>query len=56
VTAPAVSSRDLPPPAREEIRLEAVRHALSDPIRLRTVRELAAGGDELSCSHFDRRT
>ncbi|GAA3291862.1 hypothetical protein GCM10020295_09710 [Streptomyces cinereospinus] len=29
-------------------------HALSDPMRLRIVRELAAGsGDELSCSHFD---
>jgi DNA-binding transcriptional ArsR family regulator len=38
---------------REEIRLEAVLHALSDPMRLRIVRELAAEDDELSCSHFD---
>jgi DNA-binding transcriptional ArsR family regulator len=53
VTAPAVSSRDLPHPVREEIRLECVLHALSDPVRLRIVRELAADGDELSCSHFD---
>jgi DNA-binding transcriptional ArsR family regulator len=53
VTTPAVSSRDLPHPAREEIRLEAVLHALSDPMRLRIVRELAAERDELSCSHFD---
>ncbi|MFD5271870.1 ArsR/SmtB family transcription factor [Streptomyces sp. NPDC058335] len=53
MTAPAVSSRDLPHPGREEIRLEAVLHALSDQMRLRIVRELAAGGDELSCSHFD---
>ncbi|MET9503290.1 ArsR/SmtB family transcription factor [Streptomyces sp. NPDC006259] len=53
MTAPAVSSRDLPHPAREEIRLEAVLHALSDQMRLRIVRELAADGDELSCSHFD---
>ena len=53
VTSAAVSSRDLPHPAREEIRLESVLHALSDPMRLRIVRELAADGDELSCSHFD---
>lgn len=53
MTSPAVSSRDLPHPAREEIRLESVLHALSDPMRLRIVRELAADGDELSCSHFD---
>lgn len=51
--APAPSSRDLPHPAREEIRLESVLHALSDPMRLQVVRELAADGDELSCSHFD---
>ncbi|MFE0450720.1 ArsR/SmtB family transcription factor [Streptomyces sp. NPDC058914] len=53
MTAPAVSSRDLPHPAREDIRLESVLHALSDPMRLRIVRELAADGVELSCSHFD---
>ncbi|MDO0917116.1 helix-turn-helix transcriptional regulator [Streptomyces sp. DT2A-34] len=53
MTSPAVSSRDLPHPAREEIRLEGVLHALSDPMRLQIVRELAAVGDELSCSHFD---
>ncbi|PZT70077.1 transcriptional regulator [Streptomyces sp. SW4] len=50
--APATSSRDLPHPAREEIRLEGVLHALADPMRLRIVRELAAESDELSCSHF----
>nr|WP_202497760.1 helix-turn-helix transcriptional regulator [Streptomyces sp. SID5469] len=33
--------------------MEAVLHALSDPMRLQIVRELAADGDELSCSHFD---
>ena len=52
VTA-AATGRDLPHPDREEIRLEAVLHALSDPMRLRIVRELAEGGAELSCSHFD---
>ncbi|MCX4572849.1 helix-turn-helix domain-containing protein [Streptomyces sp. NBC_01571] len=51
--APAGSSRDLAHPACAEIRLEGVLHALSDPMRLRIVRELAADGDELSCSHFD---
>ncbi|MEU1038555.1 ArsR/SmtB family transcription factor [Streptomyces sp. NPDC005551] len=51
--APAGSSRDLPHPANEEIRLESVLHALSDPMRLRVVRELAADGGELSCSRFD---
>ncbi|MEV0239711.1 helix-turn-helix domain-containing protein [Streptomyces sp. NPDC050674] len=53
MTSPAVSSRDLPHPARDEIRLEGVLHALSDPMRLRVVRELAGASSELSCSHFD---
>ncbi|MFI7415014.1 ArsR/SmtB family transcription factor [Streptomyces sp. NPDC049627] len=52
MTSPAVSSRDLPHPTREEIRLEGVLHALSDPMRLQIVRELAAVGDELTCSQF----
>ncbi|MFF5161002.1 ArsR/SmtB family transcription factor [Streptomyces sp. NPDC000348] len=51
--SPVPSSRDLPHPAREEIRLEGVLHALSDPMRLRIVRELAAKGVELTCSQFD---
>ncbi|MFB7599318.1 ArsR/SmtB family transcription factor [Streptomyces sp. NPDC056160] len=50
---PPAGSRDLPHPEREEIRLEYVLHALSEPLRLRIVRELVAEGDELSCSHFD---
>jgi DNA-binding transcriptional ArsR family regulator len=53
VTSPAVSSRALPHPERDEIRLEGILHALSDPMRLRIVRELAAADTELSCSHFD---
>ncbi|WUR84729.1 ArsR family transcriptional regulator [Streptomyces phaeochromogenes] len=52
-TAAPASSRDLPHPERTEIRLEAVLHALSDPMRLLVVRELAADGGELSCSRFD---
>nr|BFD86236.1 helix-turn-helix transcriptional regulator [Streptomyces sp. Xyl84] len=50
---PAAGSRDLPHPGREEIRLEHVLHALSEPVRLRIVRALAAEGGELSCSYFD---
>jgi DNA-binding transcriptional ArsR family regulator len=53
VTSTAATSRELVHPGRDEIRLEAVLHALSDPMRLRIVRELAADGDELSCSYFD---
>lgn len=52
MTSVATSSRDLPHPARGEIRLEAVLHAVSDPVRLQIVRELAADGDELTCSQF----
>ncbi|WP_330284451.1 ArsR/SmtB family transcription factor [Streptomyces sp. NBC_00588] len=49
---PAAGSRDLPHPVREDIRLEAVLHALSDPMRLQIVRELAAERTELTCSQF----
>ncbi|MFF7340247.1 ArsR/SmtB family transcription factor [Streptomyces sp. NPDC008163] len=52
-TAPAAGARSLPHPTREEIRLEAVLHALSDPVRLSVVRELAAAGAELTCSCFE---
>ncbi|MEE1755360.1 ArsR/SmtB family transcription factor [Streptomyces sp. SP18CS02] len=50
-TAP--SSRDLAHPARDEIRLEEVLHALADPIRLRVVRELLAAPGELTCSAIE---
>ncbi|MEU9093570.1 helix-turn-helix transcriptional regulator [Streptomyces sp. NPDC048428] len=53
VTAPAAGARTLAHPARGEIRLESVLHALSDPVRLCVVRELAAADDELTCSRFD---
>lgn len=53
MTSAAVNSRELAHPAREEIRLDGVLHALSDPLRLQIVRELAAVGEELSCSQFD---
>ncbi|MFG2193955.1 ArsR/SmtB family transcription factor [Streptomyces sp. NPDC048639] len=50
VTTPG---RTLDHPAREDIRLEGVLHALSDPMRLCIVRTLAGGKGPLSCSVFD---
>ncbi|MGW1185221.1 ArsR/SmtB family transcription factor [Streptomyces drozdowiczii] len=52
-TDQAAGARTLAHPAREDIRLEAVLHALSDPVRLCVVRELAAAEGELTCSCFD---
>ncbi len=43
----------LPHPARDEIELAAVLHALSDPMRLRIIGELAAFGQERMCNSFD---
>jgi DNA-binding transcriptional ArsR family regulator len=40
-------------PDRGELDLAAVLHALSDPMRLRIVAELAASGGERSCSSFN---
>ncbi len=40
-------------PERSELDLAAVLHALSDPMRLRIVLELAAGGGERTCSSFN---
>src|SRR5918997_4930158 len=42
----------IPHPARAEIELAAVLHALSDPVRLRIVSGLAAAEDR-SCGSFD---
>ncbi|MCB5180217.1 ArsR/SmtB family transcription factor [Streptomyces antimicrobicus] len=47
------AARTLPHPEPADIRLEGVLHALSDPVRLVIVRELADSEDELSCSHFE---
>ncbi|WP_232837567.1 ArsR/SmtB family transcription factor [Streptomyces atratus] len=52
-SAAAVGGRSLAHPTRDEIRIETVLHALSDPMRLRVVRELAAADAELTCSRFD---
>lgn len=51
--AEALSAADLlPHPEREELELAAVLHALSDPMRLRIVSELAEAG-ERTCKSFD---
>ncbi|MFE0515681.1 transcriptional regulator, partial [Streptomyces sp. NPDC058964] len=44
MTSTAPTSRDLPHPGLDEIRLEGVLHALSDPLRLRIVRVGGGGG------------
>lgn len=52
-TSQAASGRQLYHPERDEIRLEAVLSALSDPIRLRIVRALARGHDDMACIAFE---
>ena len=39
-------------PTRSELDLGAVLHALSDPVRLMIVAELAAAGSECTCGSF----
>ena len=49
-------SEEIPPlghPERHELHLEAVLHALSDPMRLRIVAELHADGGERNCNSFN---
>jgi DNA-binding transcriptional ArsR family regulator len=49
-----VVTESLPHPARSDIRIESVLHALADPIRLRFVRELAARGcDGAPCGSIE---
>ncbi len=53
MTTATTSGRTLAHPEPADIRLEAVLHALADPMRMRVVRELAReDGAELSCSYF----
>ena len=44
-----VSATELVSPRRDEIRLESVFHALSDPVRLQIVRVLASSDDACAC-------
>ncbi|MFC4956871.1 ArsR/SmtB family transcription factor [Streptomyces mauvecolor] len=47
-TTPA--NRELPHPAPEDIRLKDLLHAVSDPVRLGMIRQLAAATGALPCS------
>ncbi len=47
------ASGDIAHPARSEIDLATVLHALSDPVRLRMVAALARSEGEPSCGSFD---
>jgi DNA-binding transcriptional ArsR family regulator len=51
-TSPATVPNDIPHPAREDLDLAGVLHALSDPVRLEIVAGLA-GGEERACGSFD---
>ncbi|AZS75526.1 transcriptional regulator [Streptomyces lydicus] len=54
-TSPRTPSgaRSLEHPAREDIRLADVLHALADPMRLRIVCTLAAAEGELNCADIE---
>ncbi|WP_412540213.1 helix-turn-helix transcriptional regulator [Longispora sp. K20-0274] len=45
--------RPLPHPEPDEIRLEAVLHALADPVRLQITTMLAEGHEDMACIAFD---
>ena len=44
-----VTATELTSPRREDLRIEAVFHALSDPVRLQIVRALAAADESCAC-------
>jgi DNA-binding transcriptional ArsR family regulator len=46
-------ANELEGPPREDLSLEAVLHALSDPVRLRIVHGLSECGGERRCGSFD---
>jgi DNA-binding transcriptional ArsR family regulator len=52
MTAP-VTIEQIAHPARDELELSAVLHALSDPVRLMIVAELAKGAREYTCGSFE---
>ena len=49
---PVQITEEIAHPRREEIELAAVLHALSDPVRLKIVAELASDGEH-TCGSFD---
>jgi DNA-binding transcriptional ArsR family regulator len=48
-----LTSKALPQPTRDDIRVEAVLQALADPVRLRMVAELAGSEHPIPCGGFD---
>ncbi len=48
----SIATEPIPHPARAELELSAVLHALSDPVRLMIVAELAKGDGEYTCGSF----
>ncbi|MET9387380.1 helix-turn-helix transcriptional regulator [Streptomyces sp. NPDC002928] len=52
-SAAPTSNRILDHPARDEIRLDAVLHALADPMRLRVVKALGDSSSELACGDVE---
>jgi DNA-binding transcriptional ArsR family regulator len=48
----SVTTESIPHPTRSELELSAVLHALSDPVRLMIVAELAKGEGECTCGSF----
>ena len=46
------TGRRLEHPRAGEIRVDAVLHALADPVRLRIVRDLADGHEDMACIAF----
>jgi DNA-binding transcriptional ArsR family regulator len=48
-----VSAPELVTPRREDLRIEAVFHALSDPVRLEIVRVLAASDGARACGTLE---
>ena len=53
VSSSAEEVAPLAHPEREELDLASVLHALSDPMRLRIVADLAASGGERTCKSFN---
>jgi DNA-binding transcriptional ArsR family regulator len=51
-TSATTPVQDIPHPAREDLDLAAVLHALNDPVRLEIVAGLARG-EERTCGSFD---
>jgi DNA-binding transcriptional ArsR family regulator len=47
------TTTELAHPARADLELGAVLHALSDPVRLKMIRYLASAPGERSCRSFD---